>query len=227
MAPRAAHEQGERVQQILLAHLLTLSPDAFVDEGEAHLPRELQPLLPGSLRAALCDVAARVAHAAAVSQLACASKAARALAGAALPSPARAARAAKLAALCELLTAAHDAGVLDEPKVQDALVDLCARATATTPDAPPPAVVAAAAPDADEAAQWRAFAQAVAAELQVEPSDNERILVEAQMLAYQLVQQLLGFGGAPTVGEIDAVQQIRAARFVELLTEATEIEQEA
>jgi hypothetical protein len=163
MAPPVAPVRGEHVLGILVNHLLALPPDAFADASAAYMHRSELPPLPAGVQAALCEVATRAAHAATVSLLACASKAARvqvADAATCAPPAVRAAQGAKLAALCDVLAAAHAAALLDHPAVRDALVDLCA-----TDAQPPLRAVQAAALDADEAAQWRALAQAAEAQL--------------------------------------------------------------
>jgi hypothetical protein len=171
-------------------------------------------VLPDDIHVALRGVAARAAHAAAVSRLACASKAARAQANAALPAPARAARHAKLLALCKMLAAAHKVLVHDDPAVGAALINLCADAYTV----PPPAT--AAAPAADEAAQWRALAQMADAQLLAEPDTHERALLSA------LATLQAPFGGAAADDE-SLLRDWRAARFAAWLTGVPESEYES
>lgn len=159
MATAAPPEHGEDVLRVVLKHLGAMTRDAtwrFVDAADVS-SAALVPQPSEELVVALRNMAARDAQAATVARLACVSSEARRLAAAALPAPARKARHSKAKALADMVAAASDAGLFGEPGVDAALVALCAAA------AVPPGAAG------DEAAAWRACADAAIGSIDAQP----------------------------------------------------------
>ena len=159
MATGATPEHGEEALRVVLKHLGSMTPDAVAGffDGADTVKAMLLPQLRDELHVALRAVCACKAHAAAVARLACVSSEARKLAADVLPAPARKARHVKATALDDMVSAACDASLLEDPGVEDALLALCAEA------AVPPGAAG------DEAAAWHACADAAVESLHAVP----------------------------------------------------------
>ena len=187
---------GELVLHVLTTRLLAMPASAFVGREAVGIPRRVLRPLPRELRAALRDVAACSAQAAAVARLARVSRTGNLLskASSSLNVHARAVSRAKQVALCDIVNEVDDAEILDRRNVLAALLTLCTLQPAENP-----------------AALWQQLAASVRETMAAEPDAVGTWTIYVEQMSATPACSLV-------VGGEDEIW--RARRFVELVNEA-------